>query len=535
MPEAKTRPSRIMASPFSFSNRISTGGISARGAAPAPQEGDNLEGDEWLKKQREQAQASAAASGPVRPAPPASAGAPRNDVAPPARPTVAQEGSATFAPSSSGRAGDTVGSFQERPMTRGGTISEGYRREIRGDGRTAIYAPGNRFLGYEGASAGSSVPSAGQTNLPSVYEISPQAQAREDKAVAGVAAGNDRLATIRDKVASGAVTVSYGGDGPAKRQALLDQAKKTREQGKADLAGAGSGNGVWRTADGGVVMTGKPDQMPDGYLSNGLPAQGYQGSKLATATNDQVASAFKKSPGMTDPSFIPGFRAPGAPAALASAAPAPSLPAAGGETAPAPAAPASPVKPAVPARPAVTPATKPGPVSPFRAPEGSFLNQTMANVDDTIPGAVRASNAAEAKRNKERLDLATSGPGGSANSRSIIPGVNAPNFVNPVNAKPGESSYRSNEQIVREGPELAAVQAAQSARQWTKRQEQEKSAQADPGSYQNKMNEGALMMRAEKEARRERDEARSKGQPVNGTFREAVRAKFEEMKNSAKK
>jgi hypothetical protein len=407
--------------------------------ARAPGGDDDMEGDEWLKKQRGLAkQQAGGAVAPVAAAPAASAPFP-------VRPAAAVVPMAPSSATSAAGAGDTVG---------GRKFGDGSRVEERGDGRTAVYGPGNRFMGYSGSAVQPAVPGPGQTKLPAVTAISQQAAQREQQAQAGVAAGNDRLARARDSAAAGTLQISRT---PPRVPQLT--AAEIAAGASVEMRGQGpAGTATVQTRDGRTV----------------------------TLSGDQMDSK-------------QAVRAAMAPAAApAPSAPAPSLSAAGGVTAPASAA--------DPARPA----------SPFQPQPPGFLDRTLMDVADTVPAAVEANRQA-------RVALATSGSGGSANSRSVMPGVNT---GGPFTAAPGESTYRGPAQIEVERPAREAAQAVQRAAQFARRTEER--TRLD-GEWKKRDSEAKMRQQARIQAQRKRSAIHAHDEPMTMRFADLVEAEYQAL------
>ena len=238
-----------------FSSRIApSGGVSAFPvSAAAPDDVDMEGGEEWLKKQRELAQRQAeeqvaatrsnepSSERPRNPGPTSSVA--QNDVV--IRPTVDKQGPMIMGGVNPGA---TVGSFRFRDRT---------RVEVRADDREAVYGPGNRFMGYRGGGGGGSQQTGvgtGRTSLPSVYDVSPEAAAREARAVAARAASDKALGEARDKFARGELQVSRGGRGQLSPQEIAAGASM-------EMKGQGpQGTATVQTRDGRTVTI-SGDQM----------------------------------------------------------------------------------------------------------------------------------------------------------------------------------------------------------------------------------------------------------------------------------
>lgn len=365
---------------------------------------DGLEGDAWLKRQRELAGQSSglAGSGPApSPFKPAVPMAPRVSAIQPAGPM--------------GRATDSVA---------GRRFGDGSRVEQRGDGSTAIYGEGNRFMGYSGAAIQPAVPGPGQTNLPAVSAISPEAQAGEEKAQAGIAAGNERLASARTNPAVVQRVQSQLDAQKAARVAKVQQLTPEEVARGASIENQGVGpvgTATVQTADGRTVTL-SPAQM---------------------ASREAVRAAI-------------------------------AIPAA--SQAAAPVVPVSPVVPVPIQAPAASPfsMSRPAPVAAVSsmAPRGPFAPSPMASSVLAQTGqrvaSLPADLAAQSEQNRlNRVDLATSGPGGSANSRSIISGVNT---SGPMNYSPSNPpAVRGAAQIQAEAPERGQIASRQRAASWDAR------------------------------------------------------------------
>lgn len=375
-----------------------------------------------------------------------------------------------------GRTSISVGGADPGTSAVGGfKYSNGQRVEVRGDGREAVYGPGNKFQGYRGGST--------------------------------TGGGGSDSAPAREPIAEGAFKYTGSSLTPAAEVERRKKAQMEAEAARAEYSAARAGKGLPAVSVSTPAPLPRPgvndsDRMRDSTASV-IHGDGSGPFQLVHSTRD--AKGYAKFRGVTKSGKSQVFDTEAEASAFSSQ-----------NEEPTPAATATP--PSTPAR-VGAPALLSAGASPFTVPDSfspvapkGFMDGVNRAVDGAVPAIAAQGEKMEKDTRKARVDLATSGSGGSANSRSVIPGVNAPVITNAINAAPVPSATtgRSNATIEAEREPIAAARNAQSAAQWDKRMAEQKTQD----EARKKREEERLALIEEQRARRKSREPSMAFQPA---------------------